>query len=75
VAGSWLLWLGSVVAIAFVALFALAGMPFVGLFLAAVVWLSARSAVAPDARAKVDDAARSACDRLPRCDCGPSRDR
>lgn len=74
-AGSWLLWLGTVVALVFIALFALAGAPFAGLFLAGVVWLSARSAVAPDARAKVDDAARSACDRLPFCDCRPSQDR
>jgi hypothetical protein len=40
VADSWLLWLGSVVAVAFIALFALAGMPLAGVFLAAVVWLS-----------------------------------
>jgi type IV secretory pathway TrbF-like protein len=47
VADSWLLWLGSVVAVAFIALFALAGMPLAGVFLAAVVWLSVRSAVTP----------------------------
>jgi hypothetical protein len=72
---SWLLWLGSVVAVAFIALFALAGMPLAGVFLAAVVWLSARSAVTPAARARVDDAARSACDRLPFCDCRTLQDR
>jgi type IV secretory pathway TrbF-like protein len=75
VADSWLMWLGSVVAVAFMALFALAGMPLAGVFLAAVVWLSARSAVTPAARAEVDDAARRVCDRLPFCDCSTSQDR
>ena len=71
-ADSWLLWLGGGVAIGLAVLLALAGLPLVGAFLAAAVWLAARSAVTPDGRAAADDALKGACDRLPFCDCDPA---
>ena len=68
---SWLLWCAGVLAVAFAVLLALAGVALVGVFLAAVIWLAARRAVTPNARAEVDEALRRACDRLPVCDCHP----
>jgi hypothetical protein len=73
VAGRWLFWLGFVVAVALAGVCALAGAPLVGVFLGAVVWLAARAAVAPEARAEVDDGLKRACDRLPFCNCGSER--
>jgi hypothetical protein len=73
VAGRWLFWLGFVVAVALAGVCAVAGAPLVGVFLGAVVWLAARAAVAPEARAEVDDGLKRACDRLPFCNCGSER--
>ena len=69
-AGRWLLYVGSGFAIAMALLLALAGVPLVGVFLAAVIWLAARSAVAPAERAEAVHELRRECDRLPFCDCG-----
>jgi hypothetical protein len=71
-ADGWLLWCGGALAVVFLVLLTLAGMPLVGVFLGAVVWLSARRAVKPEARVEVDDTLRGTCDRLPFCDCAPN---
>jgi hypothetical protein len=71
VADGWLLWAAGLLAGIFVVVLALAGLGLVGVFLAAAVWLAARAAVAPAARAEVDEALRRACARLPVCDCHP----
>ena len=68
---AWLVWLGGVIAVAFLALLALAGYGFVGVFLAVGIWLAARHAAAPFAREQVDRTLRHACNRVPYCDCGP----
>jgi hypothetical protein len=46
-----------------------AGLPLVGLFLGVIVWLSARAAVAPEERRRMDNHLRRACNWLPFCDC------
>jgi hypothetical protein len=69
VAGRWLLRLGSATALLLGALLAAAGAPLVGLFLAAVVFLAARSAVDPRERVAQAEALRERCNRLPFCDC------
>lgn len=74
-ADAWLLWAGGVLALVFLVLLTLAGIPPVGVFLAAVVWLAARRAVKPEVCVEVDDSLRGACDRLPFCDCSPARRR
>jgi hypothetical protein len=69
VADAWVIWLGGGVATAFLVLLVLAGLPLMGLFLAAVVFLAARAAATPSARQEVDASLRRTCDRLPFCDC------
>jgi hypothetical protein len=68
-AGSWLYRAGAVVGVALALLLISAGLPLAGLFLGGVVWLSARAAVAPEERRRMDNGLRRACDRLPFCDC------
>ena len=41
-ADGWLRWCGGALAVVFLVLLTLAGMPLAGVFLGAVVWLSAR---------------------------------
>jgi uncharacterized iron-regulated membrane protein len=71
-ADGWLLWCGGAFALLLTLLLALAGMPLVGMFLGAVVWLSTRRAVKPDVRQEVDETLRSASDRLPFVDRRPT---
>jgi hypothetical protein len=69
VAGPWLYSAGGAVGVALALLIISAGLPLVGLFLGVIVWLSARAAVAPEERRRMDNHLRRACNRLPFCDC------
>ena len=69
-AGRWLLWVGLSVGLVFVVLASLAALPLVGLFLGAVIFLAAASAVDPRERQREIDHMRQTCNRLPFCDCG-----
>ena len=62
-------WLAAVVATGFAVLLTLAGVPLVGLFLAAVILWAGRAAESPAARKETDGTVRRACNRLPFCDC------
>ena len=66
-----LFWLATGLAVGVFALLTLAGFGFVGLFLAAVIWLAGRSATKRESRTEAEASLRRACDRLPFCDCMP----
>jgi hypothetical protein len=68
-ADAWLLSLATGAAVGVFILLTLAGMGLVvGLFLAAVIWLAARSATTPEGRSTSGRVAAFPCDRLPFCD-------
>jgi hypothetical protein len=69
-ADAWLFWLAVVVAVGFVVVLTLAGMPLAGLFLAGVIVWAARAGGSQAARQETDRSLRQACSRLPFCDCG-----